>query len=388
MTPARRVAGRVITTVDGLDPRRPDALGRGVPGHRGQPVRLLHPRHRRAPRGAAGQGGARPGRPRLRRPGAGRPPLPLHRLADDRRGLGGRGERRGGGRAELGHDRDLVAAARRAELEGRRAPDVSAPTSRSAAAASPTTSAPPDALVAVPDGRGGWAVGETARRGPAGRGQGPGPSNDPSRPQPPLEVPDGRLGSHAAHELGRARLPRDRRVLVRARRRAGQRRWPTAAPSAAKRALAGGRRRPAGWPTSTVEPSGSCCHARTACASARSDRPWPPASGPTGPGWCGWSARRGSSRRSTRWRPGLVVEEVDVVGPPTSADIRAAGWAEAAVLLAALDARGCDGRVSSEVRVASPGGAVAEAAIGGDGVDPRPSRVRRAPRSPWCCGPT
>jgi aerobic-type carbon monoxide dehydrogenase small subunit (CoxS/CutS family) len=34
--------------------------------------------------------------------------------------------------------------------------------------------------------------------------------------------------------------------------------------------------------------------------------------------------------------PRLVVEEVDVVGPPTSADLRAAGWAEAAVLRAAV----------------------------------------------------
>jgi hypothetical protein len=35
--------------------------------------------------------------------------------------------------------------------------------------------------------------------------------------------------------------------------------------------------------------------------------------------------------------PRLTVEEVDVVGPPTSAAVRAAGWAEAAVLLAADD---------------------------------------------------
>lgn len=35
--------------------------------------------------------------------------------------------------------------------------------------------------------------------------------------------------------------------------------------------------------------------------------------------------------------PGIVVEEVDVAGPPTSAAIRGAGWAEAAVLLASLE---------------------------------------------------
>ncbi|MGH9091310.1 MAG: hypothetical protein ACRDZR_08045, partial [Acidimicrobiales bacterium] len=37
--------------------------------------------------------------------------------------------------------------------------------------------------------------------------------------------------------------------------------------------------------------------------------------------------------------PGLVVEEVPVPGPPTSPDLRGAGWAEAAVVLAALAAR-------------------------------------------------
>jgi xanthine dehydrogenase small subunit len=34
--------------------------------------------------------------------------------------------------------------------------------------------------------------------------------------------------------------------------------------------------------------------------------------------------------------PGLAVEEVAVAGPPTSADLRGAGWAEAAVMVAAL----------------------------------------------------
>ena len=36
------------------------------------------------------------------------------------------------------------------------------------------------------------------------------------------------------------------------------------------------------------------------------------------------------------YAPGLSVAEVDVTGPPTSAAIRAAGWAEAAALIAAV----------------------------------------------------
>ena len=39
-----------------------------------------------------------------------------------------------------------------------------------------------------------------------------------------------------------------------------------------------------------------------------------------------------------RWPPASTVEEVAVAGPPTSADLRAAGWAEAAVVLAGLGA--------------------------------------------------
>ena len=57
--------------------------------------------------------------------------------------------------------------------------------------------------------------------------------------------------------------------------------------------------------------------------------------------------------------PGLTVEELDVPGPPTSAAIRAAGWAEAAVLMAAL---------RQDARVVSPDGAIAEAEVTSDRV--------------------
>jgi aerobic-type carbon monoxide dehydrogenase small subunit (CoxS/CutS family) len=57
--------------------------------------------------------------------------------------------------------------------------------------------------------------------------------------------------------------------------------------------------------------------------------------------------------------PGLVVEEVAVAGPPTSTALRAAGWAEAAVLLAAI--RG-------DSRIIAPNGATAEAEIDAAGV--------------------
>lgn len=63
--------------------------------------------------------------------------------------------------------------------------------------------------------------------------------------------------------------------------------------------------------------------------------------------------------------PGLVVDEVTVPGPATSSSIRAAGWAEAAVLVAG--ARG------GPAVVRSPEGSEAEASIGADGIRVRAS---------------
>jgi xanthine dehydrogenase small subunit len=72
-----------------------------------------------------------------------------------------------------------------------------------------------------------------------------------------------------------------------------------------------------------------------------------------------------------RVAPQLVVEEVDVVGPPTSVDIRGAGTVEAQLLIAALEARknaqAIDG-MTHAVTVTSEEGAVASVAIGLDGV--------------------
>jgi hypothetical protein len=61
--------------------------------------------------------------------------------------------------------------------------------------------------------------------------------------------------------------------------------------------------------------------------------------------------------------PGLVVEEVDVQGPPTSSALRAAGFAEAAVLLSALG--------EAPDTVTAPSGAAATATVGAAGVHVR-----------------
>ncbi|MBW3610226.1 MAG: molybdopterin-dependent oxidoreductase [Actinobacteria bacterium] len=62
--------------------------------------------------------------------------------------------------------------------------------------------------------------------------------------------------------------------------------------------------------------------------------------------------------------PGLEVVEVDIAGPPTSAGVRGAGWAEALILLAA--ARG-----THPVTVTTPAGATAVVGVDDDGVGVR-----------------
>jgi CO/xanthine dehydrogenase Mo-binding subunit len=65
----------------------------------------------------------------------------------------------------------------------------------------------------------------------------------------------------------------------------------------------------------------------------------------------------------TAYAPGLVAEEVDVAGPPTSTALRAAGWAEAALLLA--------GARRQARPITAPNGAIAEAYIDERGVHVR-----------------
>jgi hypothetical protein len=67
----------------------------------------------------------------------------------------------------------------------------------------------------------------------------------------------------------------------------------------------------------------------------------------------------GIAERIREVAPGIEVEELDLAGPPTSAAVRGAGWAEAAVVLAGL------GAAPDEVRL--PTGAWARAEIGADG---------------------
>ena len=65
--------------------------------------------------------------------------------------------------------------------------------------------------------------------------------------------------------------------------------------------------------------------------------------------------------------PAVEVEEVEVAGPATSMALRAAGWAEAAVLRAVLDGLGTGAPPDDGVEVAHPGGGRAHVALRADG---------------------
>lgn len=91
----------------------------------------------------------------------------------------------------------------------------------------------------------------------------------------------------------------------------------------------------------------------------------------------------GIAEAITSVAPGFEVVEVDLVGPPTSAAIRGAGWVEAAVVRAVLVGDGAIG-------VTSPTGASATATVGDDGTisvqvaagEPLDERVLRS----YCVG--
>ena len=210
-----------------------------------------------------------------------------------------------------------------------------APRSRSAGAASPTTPRRSTRSSRCVRSAATWVVGETLAEARAAAGKVQGRRTTVAAALAARAARRGR-GPHAAHDVGRARLPGDRRVVVRARRRAGDARWPTAARSAA-RSPARSATSPAGSPTSTAARCASCSRARTPCA-------WGPKRPPLAAGvradgtgvvrvarTPGIAARhRRGGARTARWRRSTWP-----VRRPRPR-CRAAGWAEAAVLLASL----------------------------------------------------
>jgi aerobic-type carbon monoxide dehydrogenase small subunit (CoxS/CutS family) len=347
VTPARRVAGRAITTVDGLSSAERAAWAETFCAHGasqcgfctpGIVLRLSSLRSGRADADDAAVGRA----------------LLAHlcrctgwrSILDAYRGFGDP--------APAG--RDLDAASRRAALEGgalqRVHPDVSLGRGGFA-----DDTAPEGALVAVPDGRGGYAVGETLTeaRLAAGKVQGR-RTTEPVRH--PLEVPPG-----------------DWDVTLRTT-------WVEPAYLETDAAWS----EPGGTPSSPLANGGAFGGKSVSPVSADARRladehgravrvVWsredtvrmgpkrPPfAGGATADGFGAVRVVRtdGVADAIASTAPRFTVEEVDVAGPPTSLALRGAGWVEAAVLLAAARSR------AGAVEITSPAGATAAAAVAAD----------------------
>ena len=328
VTPTRRVAGRDVTTLDGLPAEQRDAWANAF-----------------LATGASQCGFCTPGIIVRLAATAGRTDPETALLAHLCRCTGWRtiveATKRVG---EPAPERDLDAAARRATIEGGVSQRVGTEVVLGGAGFADDT-APADSLVAVPDGAGGWAVGETLAEARAASGKVQG-RRSPAAIRHPVDVPEG-----------------DWELTLRTT-------WVEPAylePDASWCA-------PAGEPASPLANGGAFGGKATSAAPAVARRladehgrpvrvllsredvvrlgPKRPPMG-AGIGVDGTGAIR-VARTEGFAAPGFAVEHVDVAGPPTSTAPRAVGWAEAAILQAGLDKR---------ARVTAPNGATAEAAF-------------------------
>ena len=255
--------------------------------------------------------------------------------------------------------RDLEAASCRAGIEGGVTQRVGPEVALGGGGFADDT-APLDALVAVPDARGGWAVGETLAeaRLVAGKVQG---RRTTVAVRHPLEVPSGSWDATLRTTwVEPAYLEPDASWC----RPGGEPATPLAnggafggkaasiAPAVARR-LADEHGRAVRVLLSREDVVRLGPKRPPVAAGARRD----------GTGVVRVARTPGIVDAIAAHAPGLVVEEVDVAGPPTSVAPRAAGWAEAFVVLAG--ARG------ERAPVRAPSGAVAEAAVTGDGIHVR-----------------
>ena len=248
-------------------------------------------------------------------------------------------------------DRDLEAASARATLESgspqRVSPDVALGRGGFA-----DDTAPPDALVAVPDGAGGWAVGETVEEARllAGKVQG---RRTTVGSEPPLALPDGPwVATLRTSWVEPAYLETDATWCA----PGGE-----PAPVLANGGAFGGKAHSAlpGVARELADRHGRPVRVLWSREDAvRSGPKRPPVAGGVradGTGVLRVARTPGLDQVAATLAPGFEVEQIDVAGPPTSLDLRAAVRAEAAMLAAA--ARGIAGRVIS------PDGAWAEAEV-------------------------
>lgn len=363
VTPVRRVAGRTVTTADGLAEADREAWAGAFCATGASQCGFCTPGILVRLSALRSSGGAPPGP-------AGHPKVARALQAHLCRCTGWRtildawdaiDEWEAGGRhtgvpavgpARGSAARDLDGAAQRAALEGgtpqRVGPEVALGRGGFA-----DDGAPDDALVALPDGRGGWVVGESLAeaRARAGKVQG---RNTTLAPRPPLELPPGDWSrTLRTCWVEPAYLETDASWCVPGGEPAsplgngGAFGGKVASPvAAAARELADRLGRPVRVLLGREDSVRLGPKRPPVAAGARAD----------GTGVLRVARTPGVAAAVAAVAPGLEVREVDVAGPPTSAALRAAGWAEAAVLVAAA---------KGDRVVRSPGGAEAEAVADG-----------------------
>jgi aerobic-type carbon monoxide dehydrogenase small subunit (CoxS/CutS family) len=373
VTPARRVRGRSITTLDGLDADERRSWGDAFCAAGASQCGFCTPGIVVRLSGLAAKGAGPDDTPaveqallaHLCRCTGWRTILDAWTLhadapAGDRPadGAGGAGATAEHGDVVAG--RDLDAASARATIEGRTPQRVS-PDVALGHGGFADDGAPADALVAVPAPAGGWAVGESLAeaRALAGKVQG---RRTTAELRHPLDVPDGDWAATLRTTwVEPAYLELDAS-------------WCTPGGEPATPLANGGAF--GGKLTSLATSAARELadeHGRTVrVVLAREDAvrlgpKRPPVAGgmrPDGTGVLRVVSTPGVEAAVAAVAPGLRVEQVDVPGPPTSLDLRAAGWAEASVLAAAAGVlavdRG-DGRASVVLR--SPDGAMARAEV-------------------------
>lgn len=352
VTPVRRISGRAVTTLDGLDPSEralwADAFCRTGGSQCGfcTPgiiVRLSGLRQRSA---TAAPADHLAGHPAVERA------LQAHlcRCTGWRTILDAWDAY---GTVGTGPDRDLDAASRRATIEGG-APQRVGPEVALGEGGFADDLAPPDALVAVQRTDGEWVVAETVSeaRAAAGKVQG---RRTTAETHPPLDLPPGEWARTLRTSwVEPAYLETDASWCA-----------PGGEPATplGNGGAFGGK---VASPAAAVARRLADQHGRAVRVLfsredvVRHGPKRPPVAGgvsATGRGVLRVARTAGIAEAISFAAPELVVEEVDVTGPPTSAALRAAGWAEASVLLAG--ARGHVGKLRA------PSGAVAEAEISG-----------------------
>ena len=375
VTPARRVQGREITTLEGLDPQRRDRWGSAFCSAGGSQCGFCTPGiilrldglDRSLEEAKVSDGAVSDGPAKAEVDQALLAHLcrctgwqTIHEAWDHYRSAG-----------EEHAERDLTAAGQRATIEGR-SPQTVSPEVALGLGGFAADTAPKDSLIAVSDRAGGWVVGETLTEARAESGKVQGRRTTAGHSWP-LEIPEGEWAACLRTT------------------------WTDAAYLETDASWC----EPGGEPSSTVA-NGGAFGAKDDHESAASiwdasildvrvaareladehDRPVlvlasredvaerspkrPPVAGAMsadGSGLLRVGVTAGLSAGEldeiavavSSVAPGLTVESVPIVGPPTSARLRAVGWAEAVALQA--------GATGTLTPVRSPEGAVAEAVV-------------------------